>query len=465
MNKTPRHCLHLRIQEASSAARVVLRIVALLACLVVAGYAILVQAGEPAAPSASAGKGPRIVLRSAHFVLHTDLSRPDAEQTLARMEAALKCAAKYWKHELRGQIACYVVADLENWPDSALPHPLARVWVGGVGGATISEFTGAGRDKRVRATVYAIPRPGVVEHEVIHAYCYQTFGEAGPDWYKEGMAQLVSHGGEAGGAAGCHAGLVSVLEKGTSATVQEVIQAGRFTVQLHDSFGAMLANRNDRQQHVPLSDWTALDAGLVQAAEQHYVRSWALCHMLLCNPNYATRFRTLGDSYVTQGRDSFDAAFAPVAKEMAFEYAFFLKHMAVGYRVDLCRWDWQKRFRTLDARGTASVRIEAARGYQASGLTVVGGQSYDYATVGSWGTSAKGLPTNADGDALGTGRMVAVVLDDYRLSEPFELGNQGTFVASSDGRLYIRCRDAWNELHDNHGAIQVRLTRPAKDGR
>jgi hypothetical protein len=336
--------------------------------------------------------------------------------------------------------------------------------VGGVGGATISEFTGAGRETRIRATVYAVPRPGVVEHEVIHAYCYQTFGEAGPDWYKEGMAQLVSHGGESRGEAGCHAGLVNVLEKGTSATVQEVTQAGRFTVQLHDSFGAMLAHRSDQQQHVPLSDWTVADAKLVRSAEQHYVRSWALCHMLLCNPNYATRFRALGDSYISQGRDSFDGAFAPVAKEMAFEYAFFLQHMDVGYRVDLCRWDWQKRFRTLDAHGTANARIEAARGYQASGLTVVGGQSYDYATIGSWGTSAAGPSTNADGDALGAGRMVAVVLDAYHLGEPFDLGNQGTFVALNDGNLYLRCRDAWNELQDNQGAIQVRLTRPVKDG-
>jgi hypothetical protein len=465
MNKTSGQRLQPLVQATLMAARVAMRVVTLVVCLLVAGHAISVQAGEPATPPASAGKGPRIALRSARFVLHTDLPRPDAEQTLERMETALKAAAKYWKCEPRGQIACYVVADLENWPDSSLPHPLARVWVGGVGGATISEFTGAGRETRIRATVYAVPRRGVVEHEVIHAYCYQTFGEAGPDWYKEGMAQLVSQSGESGGAAGCHAGLVYVLEKGTSATVQEVVQAGRFTVQLHDSFGAMLAKRSDRQQHVPLSDWTTQDTELVRSAEQHYVRSWALCHMLLCNPNYATRFRSLGDSFVNQGRDSFDSAFAPVAKEMAFEYAFFLQHIDIGYRVDLCRWDWQKRFRTLDAHGTASARIEAARGYQATGLTVVAGQHYDYATIGSWGTSAESPSTNADGDRHGTGRMVAVVLDAYRLGEPFELGNQGTFQAENDGNLYIRCQDAWNELHDNRGAIQVRLTRPAKTGR
>jgi hypothetical protein len=212
------------VQNASLTARGAIRILTGLACILVAGQAITLGAGDPAAPSAAVEKGTRIVLRSARFALHTDLPRPDAEQVLKRMEAALKGAVQYWRREPRGQIACYVVDDLEHWPDSALPHPLARVWVGGVGGATISEFTGAGRETRIRATVYAIPRQGVAEHEVIHAYCYQTFGEGGPDWYKEGMAQLVSTGGAAG--TGCSAGLVRVREQGTPAKLQEVVRRG-----------------------------------------------------------------------------------------------------------------------------------------------------------------------------------------------------------------------------------------------
>ena len=27
---------------------------------------------------------------------------------------------------------------------------------------------------------------------MIHAYCFQTFGTAGPDWYREGMAELLA---------------------------------------------------------------------------------------------------------------------------------------------------------------------------------------------------------------------------------------------------------------------------------
>lgn len=432
-----------------------------LAGMLVVAQVWAAQAGEPADAAA------RIVLRSAHFALHTDLPRDEAQQTLARMETAIRSAAKYWQRPPRGQIACYVVADLASWPDSALPHPLARIWVGGVGGATIAEFVGVGRERRVRATVYALPRRGVVEHEVIHAYCYQTFGEAGPEWYKEGMAQSVSFVGREGNETGCPLDLVRSLDKDRSASVKQVIQAGQFTGGISDSFGTMLTDRHDQRAHVPLSDWTVQHAESIQRVEQHYLRSWALCYMMLSNPNYAPRFRALGDSYVTSSGQSFERAFGSVGDQLAFEYAFFLQHMDVGYRVDLCHWDWDKRFRSLEAperRGAANVRIEAARGYQASGLTVTAGQSYTYATSGVWGTSPLTPTTCANGDAAGRGRMMAVVLDAFRLSEPFELGSQGTFQASHSGNLYLRCRDDWNQLHDNHGAMQVRFTRPADSG-
>lgn len=434
------------------------------------GYlaALLVVVQACAAPAdEAAGTASRIVLRSAHFALHTDLPRDAAQQTLARMETAIKAAEKHWQCPSRGQIACYVVDDLAHWPDSALPHPLARIWVGGVGGATIAEFVGTGRARRVRATVYAVPRRGVVEHEVIHAYCYQTFGEAGPEWYKEGMAQSVSFVGQEGNETGCPRELVHSLDKTSSASVKQVIQAGQFTGGISDAFGTMLADRRNQHAHVPLSDWTVQHAESIQRVEQHYLRSWALCYMLLSNPNYSTRFRALGGSYVTHSGQSFEGIFASVSDELAFEYAFFLQHMDVGYRVDLCHWDWDKRFRLLDApelRGTASVRIEAARGYQASGLTVVAGQSYAYASSGAWGTSRDTSTTCANGDAEGKGRIMAVVLDAFRLSEPFELGSTGTFQASCSGNLYLRCRDHWNQLHDNHGAIQIRFTRPADSG-
>jgi len=441
------------------------RVLTQLVLILIAESSVVMAADEPAAGQGAGGIPTRITLRSSHFALRTDLPRPEAEETLSRMEASLKQAVRYWRREPRGQIACYVVDDLNHWPDSALPHPLARVWVGGVGGATISEFTNVQGKIRVKATVYALARPGIAEHEVIHAYCYQTFGEGGPDWYKEGMAQLVSLHAADAARVGCPEELVRVLDKSSPNRIRDLLQEGRFTRDISHAFGALLANRSDPHRHVPMSDWTGQNAETLRLAERHYVRSWALCHMLLCNPNYAARFRALGDSFLTKGRDSFDTAFASVSEEMAFEYAFFLDHVDVGYRVDLCRWDWQKRFFTLDEQELVSVRIEAARGFQASGLKLQAGHRYGYATTGSWGTSAERPATDASGDLHGSGRMVGAVMSKYQLDEPFELGQQGEFVAATSGNLYLRCRDAWNQLHDNQGTIHVRFAPPSKRGR
>ncbi|HID23588.1 MAG TPA: hypothetical protein EYP14_14485 [Planctomycetaceae bacterium] len=160
-----------------------------------------------AAPRLSTPTSSKRVYSSRHFVLHTDLSPSQATEMLARMEKAIVFAEKHWRRPLRTKIECYVAQHVDRWPDSDLPHPLARVYIGGVGGAIVarSATPHGERSRRAdshssssgfagrQAVVYACAERGVVEHEVIHAYCYQAFGRVGPDWYKEGMAQM---GGE-----------------------------------------------------------------------------------------------------------------------------------------------------------------------------------------------------------------------------------------------------------------------------
>jgi hypothetical protein len=52
-------------------------------------------------------------------------------------------------------------------------------------------------------------------------------------------------------------------------------------------------------------------------------------------------------------------------------------------------------------------------------------------------------------------------MSDYELSEPFELGQSGSFKAPADGKLYLRCRDRWSELGDNDGSVLVKMTNQA----
>ncbi|MFV1966632.1 MAG: hypothetical protein ACC628_14505 [Pirellulaceae bacterium] len=413
---------------------------------------------RPGPHQGEAARAKRSVYRSGQFILRTDLSQADANDVLKRMEATLAFAAHYWRRETRGQIECFVVHDLKHWPDAALPHPLARVWIGGVGGATISQMVGAGRSARVKATVYACDEPGVVEHEVVHAYCFQAFGTSGPDWYKEGMAEFAVFGRDRVSGVRCPSELINVLRSEQRMPIRQIVDGDLFTRQISDSMTAMLASRADVNRHVALDVWTDKDAEGVRRAKRAYLWSWALCHMLQNNPNYRDRFRLLGRNLLQKKDDSLESAFEPVMDQLVFEYVFFLNHIGVGYRVDLCGWDWTKRFRASKEWRSPRTIVPAVRGYQASGLMVVEGERWKYRTEGKWVTSDGGPWVDTDGDPMGRGRLMGVVLNDYRLSRPFELGLSGEFEAPASGKLYLRCRDNWNQLGDNQGQVDVWLT-------
>ena len=87
------------------------------------------------------------------------------------------------------------------------------------------------------------------------------------------------------------------------------------------------------------------------------------------------------------------------------------------------------------------------------------GQRISYSTIGTWSLNQDGEKLTASGALDGTGRLVGVLFQDYKLSEPFELGAEGTFVAPSDGKLYLRCRDDWTGLGDNTGETTVKFSK------
>lgn len=411
---------------------------------------------EPPTPS-----GERLIdYKSKRLRVRTDLPRQKADALFTRLEETLEFASRYWGRTPRGQIKCYVVDDLDNWSDAELPHQLARVIVFGVGGATLPNTVGAGNRTRNEPTVYASSRRGVAEHEIIHAYCTQTFRSTGPEWYREGMAEMVVRGCTRESGMRCSEEQLASLRSSKPRSVEEIIAVGATAGRISAALKLMLTDPVHRGRHVPSTAWTQRDTANVAQARDEYLRSWAFCYMMLHNPNYAKRFRTLGQAFVKKQPRAFDEFFAPVRHQIAFEYEFLLDHMTDGYRVDLCRWDWQARFKQLEPGDSHRTRVVAARGFQASGLTVAAGQRYRYQAKGEWSTAANEEGTDADGLGDDAGRLVGVVMQGDKLSKPFLLGADGSFEGPANGRLYLRCNDAWNELADNQGQIVVRFNLP-----
>jgi hypothetical protein len=415
------------------------------------GLGALVVAALAACPARLDAQSTRISnYSSERFQLHTDLPEAEARQALERMEAMVQVAEDYWRVHPKGRIACYLVQSQENWADAQLPHPLARISISGVGGATVSQ-------RRFSATIYASTTPGVVEHEVIHAYCLQAFGATGPDWFKEGMAEVMAFRGDGAAAVQYPQERLEELRKLAPRTVSQVVGAGEMTNKISQSLEAMLARRTGAQTQVALSQWTENDAQNTRQAREDYLWAWALCHFLVHNPNYSTRFRQLGESYLTGRDDSFERGFGPMAREMDFEYRLFLEQVATGHRPDLCAWDWDARFRVPAAGEIVRRRVLAARGWQPSGLSLAANRRYAFRTEGAWSTRSEGPLGSADGGAR-RGRLVGAVMSDFRLGEPFPLGTEGTFTAPSAGNLYLRCADEWDGIGDNRGEVTVHLT-------
>jgi hypothetical protein len=269
-----------------------------------------------------------------------------------------------------------------------------------------------------------------------------TFGSTGPTWLSEGVAELGNYWKDGEQAVAIEPAVMAYLQRAEpKRSLLEIATPGR----------------------EPAGDW------------QDYAWRWALCHLLANNPNYADRFKPLAIALMEGRLDvSFESVYGPVAREISFEYDQFLLTVGNGYRTDLTAWPWKAKFRPLHASGgNVKTTVEAAAGWQASGLQVEKGVMYEMTAAGTWRTAAAGAAVDAAGDATGHGRLVGAVLEGgekdgdttahYALSAAIPLGNTRAFVAPADGRLFLRCDDDWTQLADNTGEVSVTLRRVASE--
>ena len=364
-------------------------------------------------------------LRSDHFVLYTDISERSSSVLLAKLETMYELIGKYFGSRSRQPIECYVVHDIKVWPEGSF-EPTALNKILEPAGVTLS------RSNRARglakAIVYSCDDHGVVQHEAVHAFCVQTFGSTGPVWYSEGMAEMGQYWKPGKLAVDINPAVINYLTNAEPKKMSAIVAAGQIT---GDSW-------------------------------QAYSWRWALCHLLASNPNYSKRFKKLGINLMAEQEDSFERAYGEVALEISFEYDQFVQNFGNGYRVDLCSWEW-KPCSNLSSNKKIKQDVEAKRGWQATKLQTRADVSYDFAGVGKWKLTAGNEELTADGDGTGRGQLIGAILKDYQLSEPFELGEKGSFVAQTDGQLYVRCRDKWNSLQDNQGEITLHLRRTKKE--
>lgn len=367
--------------------------------------------------------------RSDHFLLYTDLSERSAQILLAKLEVMHELVGQYFRKAPRQPIVCFVVRDLTQWPAGRLaPSGVAKIAEGA--GVTLTRtLSSRGQVKSVESVVYSCEDHGVCQHEAVHAFCALTFGSTGPVWFAEGMAEMGQYWKPDELAVDINPHVIRYLQNAKPKRMAAIVAAGQIT---GDSW-------------------------------QAYAWRWALCHLLANNPNYAKRFKQLGLNLMSgRNDDSFDNAFGPVAANISFEYDQFVQNFGNGYRVDLCVWDWNTAAKKLGASGHAKAKVLAGAGWQATRVWINQGDSYDHVAEGSWGIGKGSEELSPDGNSDGEGELIGALLNDFQLSEPFVLGQKKTWIATGEGQLYLRCRDAWTELEDNLGELSVAIRRTPK---
>jgi len=270
------------------------------------------------------------IVSNRDFVLHTDLSNEHADAVLTRMQMTLNRAADYWNRPLKGRIECFVIDQPDKFGEDDFPDREAVYLLRRIGGGTRAvplRRTGA---RRIRARVYATTHLDVVEHEVIHAYCLQTFGTTGPCWYREGMAQYGSY---------LHddkqddfpTQMTDYLLSCRILNVAQIVKENNFTDLLSQSI--QTTSRRPAEEGGPtgielLGESPELDAASRGDIQHGYWKAWALCHFLEQHPHYHERFRMLGDCYLIHHHDGFERIFGANTDEVTREFQEFVASLS-----------------------------------------------------------------------------------------------------------------------------------------
>ena len=356
---------------------------------------------------------------SPHFLLHTDVSDRNAQILLDTLETMIVLVSNYFGRPPAGILECYVVRDLQQWPPGLIPPE---------GVAKISEPAGVTLSVRVGQL-------GQV-HRLLLRQDRRGAARIGARLLP---ADLRRHGTD----------VVRRRRRRDGALLEERPAGGRDRPRGHQLPEELAAeedagHRGRRSDHRRFMASVRLAVGLVPSAGQQ--------------PELRGPLQGLGH------RPDEPAARLLVRERVRPDGAGNLVRVrllrpALGQRFSLrpVRLAVGPQVPVLAGQGYVTVKVAAKYGWQATGVKLAAGQAFDYAAKGHLEAAVRTASLTADGDADGQGRLAGIIMKEFSLGEPFDLGTRGTCTAPQEGDLYLRCRDGWNQIGDNDGTISVHL--------
>lgn len=295
----------------------------------------------------------------------------------------------------------------------------------------------------------------LILHEGTHAFMGAVLGGNGPPWYSEGMAELFgTHEWSRGNLV---TGIIpknrdDVPELGRILLVQNSVKAGRF-LSLEQ---VMQYGPTDHQRVEP------------------YGWSWAAAYFLDQHPTTQRAFRTL-QAFAPDSSPTFSQQFLDRIKvdwrAVNEDWRMFISQIDYGY--DVIRERIEPRPAADLPTGGVTLEIDAARGWQSTGIRLEAGRSYRVEAEGRFDlqTEPKRWPCEAGGITLHyhrgfpLGALLGAVCgtdgDEIPNLEPLNkpglIGTGRSIRISNPGILYLRINDWSHSIGDNRGQLTVQI--------
>lgn len=288
-------------------------------------------------------------------------------------------------------------------------------------------------------------------HEATHGYM-TSIPNGQPIWYLEGMAEFFAvHRIDNEGK--IKFGVIPQAENefdgfGRIRTIQQEIEQGRFL--------SIRRIRPLRHEHF-------------LKFKAPYAWSWALCIFLDGHPRYQKLFREIGQLWTgTEFQKEFSQWLKEEGLLMEVEWAEFAHHLTPG--VDLTHFPFEfKSSEFLPDNQTKTIEIEAAKGWQSTGIVLEAGKTYQVRADGQFYVAQKPKPWMSEPQGVRIryvngqplGQLQGMILEKNPLEKipfkTFAVGREKRIAPISSGTLFLRINDSYAEMSDNGGSISVTI--------
>ena len=286
-------------------------------------------------------------------------------------------------------------------------------------------------------------------HEGTHALVNRLFGHVGPVWYREGIAEYL----------GTHQHAENGLKLGFFPVTREQVEHwGRIKLVRE----ATLAGN---ARSIP----SIVNASVRDFSDVHlYAWSWALATFL--QHHFPADFEATHKSMMLGSDDVVSSTFLSRYRRRKSEFdlawELFLHHLDYGYQpaAEVIHF---KADRLITPNRAVVVEVDAAKGWQSTGLTVPSGVELQVNAMGRYavGLEPKVWWCEPQGVTIEyyqqrpLGMLLAAVVDlkndGLGLARPVPVGRTAKWHTDNGGVLFFRVNERADRLSDNRGTLTV----------